>query len=305
VCEISLNRPGRIWIERMGERGMCEHAVPELSADRIRLLAQQVAAFTDQAVSREHPLLSATLPRGERVQFVLPPASSEGAFSIRKQVVRDLSLEDYVREGALAHVRVGAAQGPSEGDRRLRGWLDTGAIDTFLREAVRAKKNILISGGTSSGKTTLLNALAKEIPAEERILTIEDARELQLAHPNRLSFVASKGDQGDAHVSAQELLEASLRMRPERILLGELRGKEAYSFLRAVNTGHPGSLSTLHADGPERAFEQLALMVLQAGLGLQRAEIVAYVRSAIDVVVQLHRGASGRPEVSEVYFGRA
>ena len=302
VSEIALNGPGEVWIERAGQFGMERHVV---AVDRHHLiqLARQVASFTAQAVNEERPLLSATLPTGERIQFVLPPASLAGVLSIRKQVVCDLSLEAYAEQGALASVKV--ASGHSDVDLGLRALLDAGQTFEFLRSAVRARKNLLLSGGTSSGKTTLLNALAKEIPAHERIVTIEDTRELRLPHANTVSLVASRGDQGDARVSVQDLLEASLRLRPDRILLGELRGAEAYTFLRAINTGHPGSLSTLHADSPARAFEQLALMVLQAGLGLGRAEILAYVRSVIDVVVQVSRTAEGRRVVSEVEFLRA
>jgi type IV secretion system protein VirB11 len=305
ICEIAVNAPGEVWIERAGACGMEPHAVPALDGPHIGQLARQVAAFTSQAVNRETPLLSATLPTGERVQFVLPPISEAGVLSIRRQVVRDLSLEEYASAGAFDRVTVRRTDEVGAVDRRLRALLDCGEWLGFLREAVRARKNVLLSGGTSSGKTTLLNALAKEIPAGERIVTIEDTRELRLAHRNRVHLVASRGDQGDARVGVGELLEASLRLRPDRILLGELRGCEAYTFLRAINTGHPGSLSTLHADSPARAFEQLALMGLQASLGLGRAEILAYVRAAIDVVVQVERTADGRRVVSEVEFLRA
>jgi type IV secretion system protein VirB11 len=305
VTEIVVNEPGVAWIERAGVSGMTAEPVPELDAVRIEQLARQVAASTSQAINREMPLLSATLPGGERIQFVLPPVTTGGAFAIRRQVLRDLSLEEIESAGALSHVRTQGASESSETDEALRKLLERGEVRAFLRDAVRARKNILLSGGTSSGKTTLLNALAKEVPAGERIVTIEDARELRLVQPNCVHLVASKGDQGDARVGVRELLEASLRLRPDRILLGELRGAEAVTFLRAVNTGHPGSLTTLHADSPARAFEQLALMVLQAGLGLGRAEILAYVRAAIDVVVQVGRTCDGRRVVQDIEFLRA
>jgi type IV secretion system protein VirB11 len=304
VSEIAVNAPGRVWVERSGSCAMEPYALPQVDAQHIEQLARQVAAFTAQAVNREAPLLSATLPTGERIQFVLPPIAEGGVLSIRRQVLRDLSLDEYARGGAFTDVRHRALEETSDVDRGLRELLDAGEVLGFLRAAIHARKNILISGGTSSGKTTLLNALAKEIPSSERMLTLEDTRELRLEQPNRVHLVASKGDQGDARVGMPELLEASLRLRPDRILLGELRGREAYTFLRAINTGHPGSLSTLHADSPARAFEQLALMVLQAGLGLGRAEILAYVRSAIDVVIQVRRTPEGRRAVSEVQFLR-
>jgi type IV secretion system protein VirB11 len=303
VCEIAVNAPGRVWIERAGAAGMECVAVPELDAARIEQLARQVAAFSSQAVNRAMPLLSATLPGGERIQLVLPPACAGGVLAIRRQVLRDLSLEAYASCGS-ERAAIGRGEGGSAADERLRKQLDAGDVLGFLREAVRARKNILLSGGTSSGKTTLLNALAKEIPAQERIVTIEDTRELRLPHANTVSLVASRGDQGEARVGLQELLEASLRLRPDRILLGELRAAEAWTFLRAVNTGHPGSLTTLHADSPARAFEQLALMVMQAGLGLGRAEILEYARQVVDVVVQVERTEHGRG-ITDVAFLRA
>jgi len=175
----------------------------------------------------------------------------------------------------------------------------------FIREDVKARKNILISGGTSSGKTTFLNAIAKEISNDERLITIEDTPEVELSQPNRVSLIASKGEQGEARVGIQKLLEATLRLRPDRILLGELRGREAYTYLRALNTGHPGSITTLHADSPIGAFEQLALMVLQAELGLGRNEIMAYIKTVVEVVIQLKRTPSGQRIVSEIYFPKA
>lgn len=163
------------------------------------------------------------------------------------------------------------------------------------------KKNILISGGTSSGKTTLLSAILREIDSNERIITIEDTPEIYLHHKNHLSLIASKGEQGTARITIQDLLEASLRMRPDRILLGELRGKEAYSFLRAINTGHPGSITTIHADTPSGAFEQVGLMVMQAGLGLTHRQILDYTTSIIDIVIQLKR-IGGKRVISDVWI---
>lgn len=158
-----------------------------------------------------------------------------------------------------------------------------------LRAAVAARKTILISGGTSSGKTTFLNALLKEVPSHERIVTVEDTPEINVSRPNCVSLVAVRGEQGEAKVGTDDLLQASLRLRPDRIILGEVRGPEAVTFLRAINTGHPGSFTTIHANTPAGALEQLALMAMQAGIGLARADTLAYIRSLVDVVVQLGR----------------
>ncbi len=181
--------------------------------------------------------------------------------------------------------------------------LKLGRIKDFLHRSVIYKKNIIVSGGTSTGKTTFTNAMIKAIPAEERLITVEDAREIELsAHANRVHLLSSKGGQGRAKVNTQDLIEACLRLRPDRIIVGELRGLEAFSFLRAINTGHPGSISTLHADTPKMAFEQLKLMVMQAGLGMSPAEILNYIKNVIDIVVQVKRGDKGRRFVSEIYF---
>jgi type IV secretion system protein VirB11 len=158
---------------------------------------------------------------------------------------------------------------------------------------------VLVFGGTSTGKTTFLNALLREIPAEERLILIEDTPELDMTHPNSVGLLAPRSALGEAEVRAEDLLMAALRMRPDRIILGELRGPEAFTFLRAVNSGHPGSMTTIHADTSARAVEQLALLVLQAGSRLAREDVRHYVRASIDVFVQLERIA-GRRKVTQV-----
>jgi type IV secretion system protein VirB11 len=299
VSEIACNGPGAIWVERAGEVGMTHHAVPELTTQRIVRLGRQVAGASDQAVSREQPLLSAALPSGERIQFVLPPACVGGAFSIRKQVVRDLALEELGALGFFAAAHGGRPRSAAEDDQ-LCALLEKGDWARLLGEAVRLRRNILISGGTSTAKTTLLNALAKRIPLRERIVTIEDTRELRLAQPNHVALLASRGDQGEARVDMQGLLDATLRLRPDRILLGEIRGSEARTFLDAISSGHRGSLSTIHADSPELALERLAVMVMRAGLGLGKEEILGHVRAVVDLVVQLERTEDGRRRIAEV-----
>jgi type IV secretion system protein VirB11 len=169
----------------------------------------------------------------------------------------------------------------------------------YLRAAIAARKTILISGGTSTGKTTFLNAMLGEIPPHERVVLVEDTPELRLPGANGAGLVAVKGELGEAMVTANELLQAALRLRPDRIVLGELRGAESVSFLRAINTGHPGSFTTIHANSPRGALEQLALMVMQTGIGLTRSDTIAYASSVIDVVVQLER-SEGRRGISAI-----
>ena len=301
VTEILVNRPGEIWIEANGTPHMERVEVPELGTMALTRLATQVARANHQGVSRAHPLLSGLLPGGERIQIIAPPATRQHmAVAIRKHVQVDFDLADYAAAGAFDGVRTGTDDRKAAADADLRAQLAHGDILGFFRSAVRLRKNILIAGGTSSGKTTFLNALLKDIGPHERVITIEDTPEVSLDRPNGLGLVAVRGETGEANVTPEELLQAALRMRPDRLLLGEMRGAEAFSFLRAVNTGHPGSISTIHADSADGAIEQVALLALQARVNLGRTEIINYARSVLDVVVNLHRDASGRRVVGEI-----
>ena len=247
-------------------------------------------------------MLSATLPGGERVQIIAPPATRGPlAMAVRKQVVADLRLTDYEQAGAFAGLSLNGTSDRKCWTRGYRRCWKKAARWNSCKLAVQSRKNIIVSGGTSTGKTTFLNALLKEIPMEERLILIEDTPEIQMDHPNGLGLLAVRGELGEAQVSTNDLVQASLRMRPDRIILGELRGPEAAAFLRAVNTGHPGSITTVHADSPRGAVDQLSLLVLQAGLNLGRAEISEYVRGIVDVFVQLSRH-NGRRAVSQVTF---
>lgn len=301
VTEILVNRPNEVWVERLGVAEMERFDAPRVDSQLLARLANQIARTNHQGVSRENPLLAAILPSGARVQMVLPPATrGEVALAIRKHRLQDMTLENYLEQSGFASL---SHEGQSEADlrARLRLCLDQNDIVGFFREAIASRKTILISGGTSSGKTTLLNALLKEIPKNERIIAIEDTPEIRLGSDNALGLVAVAGDQGEAKVTIDDLMRASLRMRPDRLIVGELRGRETVTFLRAINTGHPGSISTVHANSPSGALEQIAFMCMQAGLGLDRQETIDYARSMIDIVVQLDR-KSGQRRISSVEF---
>jgi type IV secretion system protein VirB11 len=301
VTDILINAPGEVWVETLTGAAQ-RYLAPELTETALLRLAGQIAAAANQGINRENPLLSASLPDGARVQIVAAPATrGPMAIAIRKHVVNDLSLDDYVASGAFDGARRGSLQDRSELDLALQADLDEGRTADFLRRAVRGRKNIIVSGGTSTGKTTFLNALLKEIPASERLIVIEDTAEVRLERDNSIGLIAVRGELGQSSVTAEDLLQASLRMRPDRIILGELRGAEAYSFLRAVNSGHPGSITTVHADNPRAAVDQIALMVLQGGASLGRSEIIDYVAATVDVAVQLTR-ADGRRQISEIAF---
>lgn len=303
VTDIYVNRPHEIWTESTG--GAIERFEnSELDEATLERLSRQIAALVHQGISREHPLLSATLPDGARVQVVAPPATRGGvALAIRKHVSPNLRLADYTEAGAFADTAT-STKAASASDREIDRALAAADIAAALAIAVRARKNILVAGGTSTGKTTFLNALIAEIPADERLILIEDTPELQIQHANAIGLLAARSELGEARVSANDLVAASLRMRPDRIILGELRGDEALAFLRAVNTGHPGSMTTVHADSPMGAIEQITLLALQGGTQLSRADVHHYVRSTIDLYVQLGR-SGGRRYVAQVVRGAA
>ncbi len=292
VTEIIVNRPGELWIEEAGQPHMQRIELPGVGDELLARLAEQVARISHQGINREHPLLAATLPGGARIQLCGPPATRRHwALAIRRHRLLDLPLDAYDR-GPIAPV----PEAPSPDGREQP--------IAFLRDAIRRRQTILVSGGTSTGKTTFLNAMLQEIPTQERIVLVEDTAELRLPNANGVGLIAVKGELGEARVSADDLLQAALRLRPDRIVVGELRGNETVSFLRAINTGHPGSFSTVHANSPRGALEQIALMAMQANIGLTRSETMAYAASLVDIVVQLDRTA-GRRGISALVESRS
>lgn len=296
VTDIWINRPKEIWFETL-QGVIAREQVDSLDEATLQRLSRQIAAHSSQGISREQPLLAATMPDGSRVQVVAPPATRGGhIFAIRKHVSPELSIDEWALGGAFDSLAKSSSLSRTRDGTRTVTSADASAT---LKRAVMERKNILIAGGTSTGKTTFLNALLAEIPREERLVLIEDTAELQLQHENAVGLIAARGDLSEANVSAEDLLIASLRLRPDRIVLGELRGAEAFTFLRAVNTGHPGSMTTIHADTPARAIEQLTLLVLQSGSRLGRDDVRHYVQESIDVFVQLSR-TGGKRIVSEL-----
>ena len=299
ITDVLVNRPGEVWIETSGGSVTCETA-PQITEVALGRLARQIAATTHQGVNREHPLLSAALPNGARVQVVAPPATRAGlVLAVRKHVINDLSLDDLDHSGLFSGGPGRKSDGAS--DAELQALLQGGDRLGFLKLAVRRRKTIVISGAAGVGKTTLLNALIKEIDAHERLIVIEDAPEIRLQRPNAVGLIAVRGDQGEARVDADDLLRASMRMRPDRVLLGELRGSEAFTFLRAVNSGHPGSITTVHADSPTGALDQIAMLALTSGLDLGWSQLMTYVERVIDVVVQME-GSGGKRRIVDVRF---
>lgn len=315
VTEIAINKPGEVWLGKQGHRFMQPVRVPDLGFGLLDSLGDVIASYSAQEASRQRPLLSATIPinladgvpiterGGFRVQVIKAPVVEEGtvAICIRKPTLLDLSLDDYKSKGAFDHVNH-TPEEDQESDNNLGGLYRQRSWPEFLRAAVKSHKNIVISAGTNTGKTTLLNALLKEIAPEERVVTIEDSREIRPIQANRLHLIYSRGGQGEAQVNAVDLLEACLRLTPDRAIMGELRGSEAYSYLELLNSGHTGSITTIHADSPKLMFDRLAQMVMRFGSSMKKEQIIDYAQSLIDVVVQLKRGPDGHRYISEIQY---
>ena len=288
VMELCINRPNEVFLETRD--GWRREQLAFADFEWCTRLAKLVANASHQRIDATAPLLSASLPSGERVQIVMPPATTPGcvAIAIRRPAEQVWSIEDLASRGIFRRTRHGGEM-LDETEQQLLRLLAASEFEAFMRLAVHSRKNIVVSGPTGSGKTTWTKALIREIPSDERLVTIEDAQELVLdRHPNHVRLFYSKDDQGVARVSPKQLLEACLRMKPDRILLAELRAEEAFDYLRNVNSGHPGSITSVHATSAELAFEQLVLLVKQnqSGRELARSDIKSLLYLLIDVVIQ-------------------
>ena len=288
VTELCINRPGEAFVET--RTGWRHEALPFADYAWCHRLAKLVANSTRQRIDETSPLLSASLPTGERVQIVMPPATTTGciAITIRRPGDEVWSIQELALRGVFRAARPAGAL-IDDSERELLRLLAANEHEAFMRLAVKSRKNILVSGPTGSGKTTWTKALIREIPSEERLITIEDAKELVLdRHPNHVRLFYSKDEQGLARVTPKQLLESCLRMKPDRILLAELRAEEAFDYLRNVNSGHPGSITSIHAASAELAFEQLVLLVKQSqgGRELARRDIKSLLYLLVDIVIQ-------------------
>jgi len=306
VHEVCLNRPGELHVETI--EGWRTVSAPDMTQERCMSLATAVATFCDQQISQEMPLLSATLPSGERVQFAIPPAVPRGTVSItlRKPALGIKRLDQLEREGLFKRTLSTASDDAkaSETERQLLTLHAQRRFAEFMRLAVQTRQTVVISGRTGSGKTTFMKGLVEEVPRQERLITIQDAAELTLPHhPNVVHLLYSKDGQGSARVTAKSLLEACLRMRPDRIFLAEVRGDECFQFVRLAASGHPGSMTSVHAGSCALAFEQMALMIREtgAGAGLGMDEVRRMLTLIVDVVIQFDRDERGR-FISEIHY---
>jgi type IV secretion system protein VirB11 len=295
VTEICINRPGELYLERRG--GWQRVEVPTLTFERARQFCTAVIneSNTGQRITDVDPMVSLTFPTGQRAQFVIPPACEAGFVSITIRLPsRQLkTLQQYESDGFFDEI-VEIGHHLSELDTQLLELRAARRYADFFRQAVLGKKNIVVSGATGSGKTTFMKSLVNHIPADERLITIEDARELFIDQPNVVHLLYSKGGQSASNVTAKSCMEACLRMKPDRIILAELRGDESFYFIRNCASGHPGSITSCHAGGTGQTWDQLALMVKASaeGAGLEFNTIKRLLMMTIDIVVHIkaHRG---------------
>lgn len=324
VTDLCINGPGLLFVE--GAHGWERIQADNLTGTWLSGFAKAVASYMSASIGERSPILSGHLPTGERIQIVLPPAAEEPSITIRRPSHVTFSLDELEEKGAFDLIaphlekkravgKEGAGQGGSieaVGHResvrsRLAGWTaeDQASVPGILREIVAHRLNVIISGATGSGKTTLSKAMIAEIPLEERLIAIEDAKELQFPHANTVRLFFSRDGAGVSPVTVKDLLVSCLRMKPDRIMLAELRDDETYFYLRNVGSGHPGSITTIHANSAAAAVEQLMLMVRQssAGAGLTREDIRGLVFNLVDVIIQMERKRVTEirflPEVSE------
>ena len=298
LVEVAINPDGKVWIERKGAAHM--ERVAHLSIDRVLStnLGQAIASAVGVQFSDKKPTVSGKIVWGDmaiRAQVVAPPIVEGGmAITFRPfKIAADQLIEPRLLLGGLVDLDAKRRERAGEAMKLA----EAGQVVDAMRLCVEERMNILISGGTSTGKTTFARSLLSMVDSDERILTIEDAYELFPRQENAVALKADRGAQGDR--TPARLLEASLRMRPDRIILGELRGEESRTFLEAINTGHGGSFTTIHADTARKAIDRLAIMVMAAGLGMGFEEVKRYCEGSVDLVVQLSR-QGGRRGVAEI-----
>jgi pilus assembly protein CpaF len=277
VTEIMCNAFNEIWVERAGVLEMVDARFGD--DDQYRRVIDRIVAGVGRRLDEASPMVDARLSDGSRVNAIIPPLAIHApVLTIRKFAAQALEIKDLINLGTLT--------------------LDASVV---LEACVRGKLNLLVSGGTGSGKTTLLNVLSSFIPEGERIITIEDAAELQLQQPHVVSLeVRPPNIEGVGEVLARDLVRNSLRMRPDRVIVGECRGAEALDMLQAMNTGHEGSMSTAHANNPRDALSRLETMVLMAGFDLPLRAVREQIVSALDVIVHMERGHDGRRVVTAI-----
>ena len=278
VTEIMVNAPDQIYVEVDG-RVVLDESVSFINEKHIIRTIQRIVQPLGRTIDAANPMVDARLRDGSRLNAIIPPLSLKGPVLTIRKFAKDLeSIDDLLLKGAL-----------------------TNDMAIFLECCVKAKLNILISGGTGTGKTTLLNILSGFIGEDERIITIEDAAELRLKQKHVISLETRASNyEGEGEVTIRDLVRNSLRMRPDRIIVGEVRGKEAFDMMQAMNTGHEGSITTLHANGPIDAMNRMETMIMMNEMSIPVSAIRGYIENAIDIIVQIDRLSDGRRKITNI-----
>ena len=277
ISDILVNRWDRIYVEKRGRVELSETRFRD--NQHLRQIIDRIVGAVGRRIDETMPMCDARLADGSRVNAIIPPLALDGpAMSIRRFGSKPLQLEDLIRHGAFPP-----------------------AVMDFLAAAVQSRCNVIISGGTGSGKTTLLNCLSRYIPTDERVITIEDAAELQLQQPHVVRLETRPMNiEGKGEVNARDLIKNCLRMRPDRVIIGECRGAETLDMLQAMNTGHDGSMTTIHANNPRDAMSRMEVLVAMAGFEIPQKALRTQIASAINIVIQANRLVGGRRKVTRV-----
>lgn len=302
ITEVCINRPGEAWTESRG--GWTRHELPVLSFSHLRQLALLSAHAAGQAINEAAPIVSVALPTGERVQTIIPPACEAGTVSmtIRKPGNSRFTMDDYEASGFFEDVVIKDDK-LQEYEVKLLELLNQRRFREFFIMGVEKKLTMLVSGATGSGKTTFMKALVDVVPHEERLITIEDTPELSLSQPNHVRLFYTKGDQGVAKLRAGDLVQACMRMKPDRIFPAELRDEAAYHFLLAANTGHPGSITSIHANNEIEAIPRMAALAAEADAARTTsiAQLEQRIRDTIDVVAHVGK-VNGKRRITGIYY---
>lgn len=313
VSEILINKPGEVWIEEFGK--LTPHNIEEMDLGLMRKLFRLVSNENKQnpTISADNPMLSGSLLDGSRIQLVHPPVAGNFTLSIRRKTVLNRTLKDYADDKYYQHMTYAnvndALHNLTNEDSHLLELYHAKKWEDFIIYALKYKKNIVLSGATSSGKTTFLNAMMKEIDSDDRIITLEDTREIETPHRNQVNLVAKKLTSANELmqlVNFQDLIQACLRLRPDRIIMGEIRGKEIIDFISAASTGHEGAITTIHANSPMVAFMRMVQMYkLNNVPSMSDQDILREIKSTVDVVIQINKSKDWGRHAQSIYFKHA
>ncbi len=299
INEILINKPKELWVERNGK--LETHYIDSLNSYHLTTLFNLIAKENKKIINDKNPILTGNLFDGSRCQIIIPPVSNDFTLSIRRNNIEKKTLGDYENQKFFYDIKPfelssNIKRNDNDENQILSDLFIGKKWKKFIENAIQFKKNIIISGGTSTGKTTFLNTCLNQIHKNERIITIEDSREVITHHPNQVNLISS------SDISMQDLLQTSLRLRPDRIIVGEIRGKEVLNFLSACSTGHSGSITSLHATNPRVAFMRMSQMYkLNNVPSMSEEDINKELHEVVDVIIQLKKDSTGRC-IESIYF---